>query len=368
MPLFSRNRFQRKHRTQKQFSLWLSIVLTAVVLRLSDAATGATAATRSWTLYHSVYKIHEGHDDNEHRSAVDEPSFEPRARITFHVESDGPIDKVNVSMIAIPTAVSIDETDTKNVEPVEENAQPVLKLSGKQVQAMLRAGWYQLKLVPDDNNGDKDAAPPVITTVPACLLRRANFRDELTLTFGPDGKVLSMAYMPYVSPLAPKSCADYDVTDHDKTFTFDSKVSYETAASGMTLRTVLPPSKPPPGLVFTRVANAKNNAGGGGPRMDGGGPEDPPPVDNSPFGFLRRYWYIILPVLIMNLMPPEPPKEARQQQQQQRQQQEEGSSGGGTSAAAAEAPGGGQRAAASLRATGEGGSPSKSAQRRGKRG
>lgn len=151
-------------------SLWLLIVLTAFVWRLSDGATEG-AATRSWTLYHSVYKIHE-----DNRPAEDEPTFEPRARITLQVESDGPIDKVNVSMIAIPTAVSIDEPDTKNAETIEENAQPVLKLSGKQVQAMLRAGWYQLKLVPDDRNGNQDAATPVITTVPACLLRRANFR------------------------------------------------------------------------------------------------------------------------------------------------------------------------------------------------
>jgi hypothetical protein len=44
------------------------------------------------------------------------------------------------------------------------------------VQAMLEHGWYQLKIVPDDNKDSSSSVPAVRTSVPACQLRRANFR------------------------------------------------------------------------------------------------------------------------------------------------------------------------------------------------
>jgi hypothetical protein len=45
------------------------------------------------------------------------------------------------------------------------------------VQAMLEHGWYQLKIVPDDNKDSSSSSVPAVrTSVPACQLRRANFR------------------------------------------------------------------------------------------------------------------------------------------------------------------------------------------------
>ena len=53
-----------------------------------------------------------------------------------------------------------------------ENQQNVL--SEADVSQMMRHGWYQLQLVEDA--GSEGAPPPVLTTVPACRMRLANFR------------------------------------------------------------------------------------------------------------------------------------------------------------------------------------------------
>ena len=44
--------------------------------------------------------------------------------------------------------------------------------------------------------------------VSCLLLFLAHSRDEISLTFGRQGRVLSLSYMPLVSPLAPKTCDD----------------------------------------------------------------------------------------------------------------------------------------------------------------
>lgn len=54
----------------------------------------------------------------------------------------------------------------------------VVGFSPADVEAMLEHGWYQLKIVPDDKDSSKSSSsvPAVRTSVPACQLRRANFR------------------------------------------------------------------------------------------------------------------------------------------------------------------------------------------------
>ena len=149
-----------------------------------------------------------------------------------------------------------------------------------------------------------------------------------------------MAYVPLVSPLAPKSC--HDMVDPPATVAFDSKVSFELATPGMTLRTVLPTNtKPPPGLRF--FAKAKVQAATAGP----GGAAEPEAI-TGPMGFFKRYWYIIVPLLLMNLFGPQPPEE------------EKGAGGAGEAAATA-----GAVAAAGAASNASPGSDSK---RRGKRG
>ena len=135
--------------------------------------------------------------------------------------------------------------------------------------------------------------------------------------------------MPLVSPLAPKSCDDLPPIADDSAIEFSSRISYEMAMPGMTLRTVLPSYQPPPGLKFiskkktvASSATTEPSADGKSKTEGGSNPfntEDDEaktddPIDASPFGFLRRYWYIILPLMIINFMSKadDPPPEEQQ--------------------------------------------------------
>lgn len=111
-----------------------------------------------------------------------------------------------------------------------------------------------------------------------------------------------MTYIPLVSPLAPASCNNYESSDHEKEFSFNSRLAAETTVSGMTLKTVLPDYQPPPGLSFTK-----------GPHLYealGGDQKKDQEQDNSfPYGFMKRYWYILLPLFLMNFISSGPPVE-----------------------------------------------------------
>lgn len=98
-------------------------------------AGGDDGLRRTWTLYHST------------DPKLGDAGFTKRGVVTLEPEDNRA--KVTV------------END--------ENS-----FSAAEVEKMMSSGWYQLKLVED---GPKDSVPnPVMTTVPACHLRRANFR------------------------------------------------------------------------------------------------------------------------------------------------------------------------------------------------
>jgi hypothetical protein len=156
--------------------------------------------------------------------------------------------------------------------------------------------------------------------------------------FGEAGQVLSMSYIPLVSPLAPKSCEELDPVPESAELT--SKISYETPTPGMSLRAVLAAEKPPPGLKFLQFKRSPNQGGGGatGPNPilgDGSNDGEKPPAPSGPFGFLSRYWYILLPIMLMNIMmsPADPQQQQQQQQHNPAQGQDVGGGGGGASAA-----------------------------------
>jgi len=317
------------------------VVLLLLVIGLASplAATADETATKSplgktWVLYHSLG----GGDD----------SWIRRGTVTLSIDSD-----------------DADSADDQKEQPTEKGSDAVKLvvendegcLSDTAVESLMADDWYRLKL---EEEGEENKNT-VMTTVSSCQVRRAGFRDEMILTFGTQGRVVSFSYIPLVSPLAPKSCSDLPPpkSDGDSTLRFKSRISYETAVPGMTLRTVLPTYQPPPGLKF--ISN-KNTVAGAATKDDGKGkagsfgnpdengeakPEEQ--FDSSPFGFLKRYWYIIVPMMLMNIMGgggEEAPKEGQQ-------------GGGEGQAGAAVAPG---PAAATPRGGGGGG------KRRGKRG
>lgn len=226
-------------------------------------------------------------------------------------------------------------------------------LTKEQVASMLDFGWYHVKI--DTTDGDY-----VLATVPACNLRRANFKDEFSITLprvaANDLQITSVAYAPLISPLAPSSCEEYSSEQLvPETIALTSKVQATLDTPGMTLRTVLPKLKPPPGYSWlshpnSRKGSASTSTSGGAPGGTGGGPAGEggeEETDNRPF--FIKYWYVVVPLALANFLPaggePAPTGDAGEQ-------------GEATGAVAAAAP----------PPTGAGEATSKRAARRGKRG
>ena len=206
-------------------------------------------------------------------------------------------------------------------------------LTKENFQSMLEFGWYQVKI--ENPNSDY-----VLATVPACNLRRANFKDEFQVTLPRTAEeITSISYTPLVSPLAPKTCQELIIPD---SISLTSKVQATLDTPGLTLRAVLPHSKPPPGLKF--MANPSNTAKRGpGAAGPGGDPNAEP--ETGPQSFLKRYWYILLPLFLANFMgtPEDPAKK-------------QGAASGGASASDGGAAPAQPAVAASGAASAEGGS------------
>jgi hypothetical protein len=193
--------------------------------------------------------------------------------------------------------------------------------------------------------------------------------------FGEAGQVLSMSYIPLVSPLAPTSCDELDPMPESAEFT--SKISYETPSPGMSLRPVLAGEKPPPGLKFLQYKRGPNNQGtANGPNPilnDGSKDGQPPPAPSGPFGFLSKYWYVLLPIMILNIMMAPAPTDQQQQQAPPTHNQDgtaaqQGGSGVPSPRGAVEGSSAPTRALPAAAGTTAAASGNASRQRRGKRG
>ena len=126
-------------------ALLLAFLLVAVSTTAESNTSSSSSLTKSWTLYHSW------------GTGEESTALQPRGRVQLEISDGG--------------------GETSSVELTMENEADCLTETA--VEAMLSAGWYQLKLVEDndgDGGGNGEKSPDVITTVPSCLLRRANFR------------------------------------------------------------------------------------------------------------------------------------------------------------------------------------------------
>lgn len=148
----------------------------------------------------------------------------------------------------------------------------------------------------------------ISASVPGCSLRRANLREEISLSISPTGKLLSVSYRPLISPLAPKTCKQlptlsdkpssiFSRETNEENMPFKTTVSFDSHNPMMEIPTILPNSRPPPGLKWYRK-NAKNGFGSEGVGTPGVPDEQPSGFKSS---FLYRYWYIIVPMAIMGL-------------------------------------------------------------------
>ncbi|GAX17993.1 hypothetical protein FisN_18Hh206 [Fistulifera solaris] len=260
----------------------LKSLATIFNLLLVLAPFTTASVGRSWTLYHAIV------------DGISEPEFTVRGQVTLSLKDPNEVSTKKDKKLSAIKGKDTDSPFRVELQHTEEKIPPDFMQ-----QILKENAFYQLKLVPNDSR----SAPSILSTVPACQLRRANFRDEFVVTLGSDAQAISMTYIPLVSPLAPASCSHYEAADHDKDFVFHSRLSAETTVPGMTLKTILPDYQPPPGLTFLKGAHlhVKEAMGDQKPGQE---------QDNSfPYGFMRRYWYILLPLFLMNFMSAGPPPE-----------------------------------------------------------
>ena len=277
----------------------------------------AAGRTHVCTADERTYKVY-------HRLGAAASGFTERSTIVLSTDvstSDG--DDGNGTTKGVSSALSITATNAANcIDPAA-------------VDEMIASGSMYTIQVVDESTGQAATA-----SVPGCDVRRASFREELELTLSESGSLVSVTYIPLVSPLSP-SCASLGPLAETEGAVpeFQTSVSYETSKPAMTVPLVLPKVKPPPGLkLYPRkkpaagTGGGKGGADGAGAGGNGGGSaaafeEDEKPQNQS---FLMKYWYIILPLRILQFVGgPEPPP----------QQGEGGDSEGGSAAAATSATG-----------------------------
>lgn len=329
-------------------------VLSLLIISLTSICTSATATSKSFKVYHSL--------------GQNKP-FLPRGTITFST-GGGVEDETSVN-------------DDNSITATVENEQNCLGENALQDidDLVSNNGFYRIKVV-DEENGSQS----VLASVLGCEVKRANFREEISLSMSQTGQLLSVSYTPLVSPLAAK-CSELqpfnDESNRDREYAFQTLISYTTNTPGMNLPKILPKMRPPPGLKAIKykrnpnvnTSNSNNpmndNADGSGSGNGNGNDnknyrnkfqseeEDEKKKQQESQSFLRKYWYIILPVTIMTFLGGEEPPQPQGQQGQQRQGQQ--SNGGSVAAAAA----GGGAAMAGGASSGSGGAVR---QRRGKRG
>jgi hypothetical protein len=277
-------------------------IMSAAVVLISFCTVTPVAAANdsgrvvSWTILHSWNP---------------QQDFVKRGMIAWNKENNVAVESSNNDDNEASAILDIRNDQTLTVHEITE---------------MLNYGWYHVKLVPDLNPEDS-----IMGTVPACHVLRANFKDifEITLPRSnlKEDHILSFAYTPLVSPLAPKSCDEYPSLEENVTMSFQSKTSVKLDTPGMLLKPILTPSKPPPGLTFLKRPRDTATAGSS-KKKDGDGDLDYDDRESKPeppsgfFGFFHRYWYLIVPMLVMQFLAP-PPEDPQQQQQGGRGQQQQ---------------------------------------------
>ncbi len=245
----------------------------------SSSTTPSTTTLKTFQIYHSL-------SPNE--------EFTPRGSIQFTTSDEDPNKGINVSTVTDDNCFSNAFTTAFQ-------------------DLMATNGLYRVKVV------DEDSGHSVLASASACDVRRSNWREEIGLSLGDSGSLISISYKPIVSPLA-LSCKDLPpLEDGASSLEFKTKVTYSTASQGMTIPLVMPQNRPPPGYAWIKrlVKRGENNplnGGKDGSANDGSSssssssntalPFDPTEdaKKNENQSFFRRYWYIILPVTIMTLL------------------------------------------------------------------
>lgn len=263
-----------KHSCQNCSFLGLS-VLGLLIHVLSFQLTLAESITKTYQVYHSI------------KPRTNPNAFSRRGDITLSSTDDD-------------VAVSFQEADQGGLS---QNA-------FEDLDALVESnGLYRLKLV------DEETGRSVLASVPSCEVRKSNFREEISLTLGYNGDLLSVSYIPLVSSLAlpchelpPLSTIEDDVKQK---LSFHTTVKYTTGTQASSLPIVMPQMKPPPGLSWMKRQGKSSTMPQSTDSTSPNSKESPfydPEKDGKKHeSFLMKYWYIILPLAIITFLTPEEP-------------------------------------------------------------
>jgi len=152
---------------------------------------------------------------------------------------------------------------------------------------------YQLKFIDDITERE------ILISVPACDLRRSNFREEIILMVGLSGSIISALYTPKMSILSPSCHTIPSLTTLatiERFLSFQTKVTISTGEPAMTVPLVIPPLGPPPGLNWITSSKSSENIHKSPQTFILKEFQDNTTKNQS---FLRRYWYIIIPLFLM---------------------------------------------------------------------
>ncbi|CAM9136509.1 unnamed protein product [Choristocarpus tenellus] len=134
-------------------------------------------------------------------------------------------------------------------------------------------GLYRIKFSSSDGNPTDD----VVTSVPACDLRLAGFREEMVLHVDNDGAIIGVDYKAPIGPLAStKDCKKLAMPDAAQVL---STVKVVHAADAQSIPVQVYAPYPPPGLGHLKE-NAEQKKGAGNQSL------------------VVKYWYIFLPLAL----------------------------------------------------------------------
>ena len=197
------------------------IVLLSLLLVVAVSAADDTIGKT----YHVYHKLGNNNDEMKRGTIQIAPDEDSVLVATFHSDKSAQLDTSAfdkmVESNALYTVIVLEEGDNK--KPSKANTQKYVSAS-----------------------------------VPGCSLRRANLREEISLSINPTGKLLSVSYRPLISPLAPKTCqqlpaladkpsAIFSRETNEENMPFKTTVSFDSHNPMMAIPTILPNSRPPPG-------------------------------------------------------------------------------------------------------------------------
>ena len=272
------------------------VVATMILLLLLlDSQKVLDAAT--WTVSHRFVRINNNNDNNN-----DSSDWIPRGILQMEIPETSTTTPTAEGTVDIQWTLQTDTTESFMTFPTH-------KIHDNETTTTTSLWLYQLKLQSnDDPNSSSSTTTTLYTSLPACTILAVPtiMRDRFTFMLNAHGQIISFSYQLLYHH------NNMDKNDHDSCLgiitqqeewkfptttnnIITTQLQHQLSNPGMTLHTVLPQVKPPPGIQFFPTSSSSSST------TD---PTNTPPPSpfSDPLQFLQRYWYILLPIFLMNFM------------------------------------------------------------------